>query len=239
LAVAALPPAPVYAPSWTGFYIGVHGGAAWQSTSNWAFLDTNPFPFDPVTVNRSQSALGAVGGIQGGYNWQFTPAWVLGVEGDFSWASLSDDRTIGPLTFRGVPQQAATGISMSANTEWLSSARAKLGFVGWWNTMFFVTGGAAWANIEYNARNQINNGFSSQFATTTTKSGWIVGGGAEWMATTNILLRAEYLYYSLNNSVTGSSACQPFVGCLEPNVFVNTWNKYNVQVARVGVSYKF
>jgi hypothetical protein len=26
--------------------------------------------------------LGAVGGIQGGYNWQFAPAWVTGIEGD-------------------------------------------------------------------------------------------------------------------------------------------------------------
>ena len=28
----AVPPPPPPAPSWTGFYIGVHGGAAWQSS---------------------------------------------------------------------------------------------------------------------------------------------------------------------------------------------------------------
>jgi hypothetical protein len=37
----------------------------------------------------------------------------------------------------------------------------------------------------------------SQPSNTTVKSGWVAGAGAEWMATSHILLRAEYLYYGL------------------------------------------
>jgi outer membrane immunogenic protein len=91
----AIPPPPPPPPSWTGFYIGVHAGAAWQSSKDWNFVD----PFGhilPVTLTGS-APLGAVGGIQGGYNWQFAPAWVLGVEGDISWSSLGDNRGFGKL----------------------------------------------------------------------------------------------------------------------------------------------
>jgi outer membrane immunogenic protein len=37
LAVAPPPPP----PSWTGFYVGVHAGAAWQSAPQWSFDDPN------------------------------------------------------------------------------------------------------------------------------------------------------------------------------------------------------
>ena len=36
-------PAPVAYPSWTGFYIGVHAGAAWQSFSSGSINDPNGF----------------------------------------------------------------------------------------------------------------------------------------------------------------------------------------------------
>ena len=68
--------------------------------------------------------------------------------------------------------------------------------------MFYATGGAAWANTEYSAQTMtVPPAFPSQSNTSfhTTNTGWVIGGGAEWMATTNILLRAGYLYYNINN----------------------------------------
>jgi hypothetical protein len=69
-------------------------------------------------------------------------------------------------------------VTLNANTQWLASARAKLGFTGWFNnTMLYVTGGGAWANIEYNATfittPPLNLANPSQ---TTTQSGWVIGG---------------------------------------------------------------
>src|SRR5262249_53185189 len=149
-----------------------------------------------------------------GYNWQFAPAWVAGIEGDISWASLSDHRTSGPLVIgAGATGQIAgaagtfvpnTAVQMSMNTQWLASLRAKLGFTGWWNTMFYATGGVAWADIEYAAQesNQPPT-FATDFRSITSfdkiQTGWVAGGGAEWMATTNVLVRAEYLYYNLSS----------------------------------------
>jgi outer membrane immunogenic protein len=236
-------PAPVYAPTWTGFYVGVHAGAAWQSTPNWRFTDPNGAL---LTTNlHDSSSLGAVGGVQGGYNWQFAPAWVVGVEGDVSWASLSDHRTSNVLNAAGV---SAATLQMTANTEWLASIRGKLGFTGWLNnTMLYVTGGGAWAGVEYNTQAQsltpavapITLNSSATISTTTVKSGWVLGGGAEWMATTNILLRAEYLYYGLNS---GQNLAVPFqapaIAAL-PAAVNSNFASYNVQVFRIAGSYKF
>ena len=238
----APPPAPL--PSWTGFYIGVHAGAAWQSTSSWSFFDPNFFGL-PGQNNAGGTALGGVGGFQAGYNWQFAPAWVAGVEGDISWASLSDHRTTGPLTsLIGVILPGST-VQMSANTQWLSSVRGKLGFVGWWNTMFYATGGVAWANTEYAAQATIPAGAGGAPTTFTavnsfnqTNTGWVIGGGAEWQATTNILLRAEYLYYNINSGPTTQATYAPVNAALLVPVNFG-WSNYNVQVFRVAGSYKF
>lgn len=240
MAVRAAPPS--LAPSWTGLYVGVHAGAAWQSAPAWTFNDPNGV-IAPVLINHAGSpGLGAVGGLQAGYNWQFAPAWVVGVEGDISWASLQDKRTQQPLVFGGA-LTPNTSVQMSANTQWLASARAKLGFVGWWNTMFYATGGAAWANIAYSAQ-EANEPptFATDFRSVTsfnqTKTGWVAGGGAEWMATTNILIRAEYLYYALNSGTNASANLFPNPGAF-PVAFNYNWASYNVQVFRIAGSYKF
>jgi outer membrane immunogenic protein len=251
LAVKAAPPPPP-APSWTGLYIGVHAGAAWQSAPQWSFFDPNAAAgLNVLTANTNVGgtpALGGVGGIQAGYNWQFAPAWVVGIEGDISWASLADHRGspifFGPASATPGFPVVTGGVQMSANTEWLSSVRGKFGFTGWLNnTMLYATGGVAWANIEYAA-----NGFTGPPATAltqsntsfdTTRSGWVVGGGAEWMATTNILLRAEYLFYNINNGNVAASAgfFPPIGGLTLP--FTYNFASYNVQVFRVAGSYKF
>jgi outer membrane immunogenic protein len=241
MAVKAAPPPPP-APTWTGLYVGVHAGAAWQSTPDFTFNDPNGVIAPTLVNNAGGSALGAVGGLQAGYNWQFA-AFVLGVEGDISWASLQDKRTVQPLVF-GNALTPNTSVQMSANTQWLASARAKLGYVGLWNnTLWYVTGGAAWANISYSAQEAnepptFATDFRSVASFNQTKTGWVVGGGAEWMATTNILLRAEYLYYNLNSGTNASANLFPNPGAF-PVAFNYNWASYNVQVFRIAGSYKF
>ena len=235
LAIAPAP-APVAYPSWTGFYIGVHAGAAWEEISSGSINDPNGFNASGSLAGGS--ALGAVGGLQAGYNWQFAPAWVAGVEGDFSWTSLADQRGGAALGPNGVLAGPNASVILSANTQWLASARAKLGFTGWFNnTMLYVTGGGAWANAEYSATfittPPLNSAAPSQ---TTTKSGWVVGGGAEWMVTPNILLRAEYLYYGIDSSNNLSAVSFPISAPLPVAV---DWGQENIQVFRVAGSYKF
>ncbi|MBV9630789.1 MAG: hypothetical protein JO230_22030, partial [Xanthobacteraceae bacterium] len=118
---AAPPPAPVpVAPTWTGLYIGVHGGAAWMSTPTWNFTDpTGTLANQSIT---GTSTLGAVGGLQAGYNWQVLPVWVLGVEGDISWTSLQN-QTTNPITRLNGVIVPGSSVQMSQNERWLASVR--------------------------------------------------------------------------------------------------------------------
>ena len=233
----ALPaPAPVL-PSWTGFYVGAHVGAAWQDLSSGGIQDPNGFLASGNLPGGSQTE--AIGGFLAGYNWQFDRRWVAGLEGDFAWTSLHDHREANPaLGPNGLPAGPNAIITLDTKTRSLTSARARLGYTGWWtNTMLYVTGGAAWANTQYNALFQTNPPLNQATpSNTATKSGWVVGAGAEWMATSNILLRAEYLYYGIDSGNNLSAVASPIPAPLP--VAVN-WGRENIQVLRAAVSYKF
>ena len=77
------PPAPyVAAPSWTGFYVGVHAGGVWQSTEA-TYGDPSSDCSGCGEIGGGSKG-GFIGGGQIGYNWQFAPTWVLGVEATIS-----------------------------------------------------------------------------------------------------------------------------------------------------------
>src|SRR5215472_7691373 len=78
-------PTPVYTkaqplppPTWTGFYVGGNVGYSWGpwgSASNQKI-----FNFESTTA--SPKVDGVIGGLQAGYNWQYNPQWVFGLEAD-------------------------------------------------------------------------------------------------------------------------------------------------------------
>ena len=74
--------APAYAQpiyNWTGFYIGGHVGGAFGGNNGLA-----------GTVGRF------LGGVQGGYDYQFAPSWVLGVEAQYSWLGSNNNGRLFP-----------------------------------------------------------------------------------------------------------------------------------------------
>ena len=85
---------PIKAPlvatnTWTGFYLGVDIGGVHGFDSTDSFTQTGDRQsilgcaggcFDPVVFHENQ--WGVIAGVYGGYNWQFDPSWVLGVEAD-------------------------------------------------------------------------------------------------------------------------------------------------------------
>jgi len=164
---------------------------------------------------------------------------MLGVEGDFSWASLSNNQTVAVLTSGGVPA-LGHGLIMNTSVDWLSSARGRLGYIAN-NSLWYVTGGAAWGQLEISG--QVN---APSFNTNSivvqnfqhTSSGWVAGGGVEYMATSNVLLRLEYLYYGLS----GASVTAPCPICI-PAALDGSGNfmvgNTNIQVVRAALSYKF
>jgi outer membrane immunogenic protein len=119
---AAPPPsaAPVYAAaSWTGVYIGLHGGYGWGNLHTAAAGATTDL--DPG---------GAFGGFQTGYNWRVSPNWVIGAETDSSWGSIKDD-------------SGAANVKIDS----MGTARGRLGYA-MNNVLLYGTGGLAWAHVK-------------------------------------------------------------------------------------------
>ena len=87
--------APVW--SWSGFYIGAHAGYGFSadeniSTSGQAAANVANVLGGARPANVNLDRDGFVGGGQIGYNWQFAPNWLFGVEADISWTDFKRAR---------------------------------------------------------------------------------------------------------------------------------------------------
>jgi outer membrane immunogenic protein len=125
---------------------------------------------------------------------------------------------------------------MSSTLDWVSSLRARLGYLVTPNLMLYGTAGGALGKIDYAASN--SGGiipYASSVAFSRTQGGWVAGGGLEWMITPNWLLRGEYLYYSLDGAPSAVAAAANFPGF--PSGY--SWSNTNASVARAALSYKF
>jgi outer membrane immunogenic protein len=108
--------------NWTGFYLGINGGAGWGRSDISA-------PFASGGFNNSGGVLGGTVG----YNWQ-NGATVYGLEGD--------------LDYNSTRNSAACGIATcTVKNTWLGTARGRLGYA-FGSVMPYVTGGLAVGNIK-------------------------------------------------------------------------------------------
>jgi outer membrane immunogenic protein len=230
---------PVVAPvfSWNGFYVGGNVGGAWSNNDAlWTPFPASPvFGVFPIAGNTGSSS--AIGGFQAGYNWQFAPTWVAGIEGDWSWAKTGGSFDQPWVTNPGGGAVAGSFTSMSSTLDWVSSLRARLGYLVLPNLLAYGTVGGAWGKIDYAASNFAPGApaYATSTAFSNTQGGWVAGAGLEWAITPNWLLRGEYLYYSLNSSP--SVVVSPGIAGLLPSGY--SWSNTNVSVARAGLSYKF
>jgi outer membrane immunogenic protein len=230
------PPAAVAVPiaSWTGFYVGGNVGGAWSSNNAlWSPLPSSAaFEAFPVAGNTGGSSV--AGGFQAGYNWQFAPTWVAGLEADWSWAKTGGSFAQPWVTNPGSAAVIGSFTIMGSSLDWVSSLRARLGYLVIPNLMAYGTAGGAWGKIDYIAS---NSGGVVPYATSTAFShaqgGWVAGGGLEWMIASDWMLRGEYLYYSFDSSpstVVGSAG--------PPGPSGYSWSNTNMSVARAALSYK-
>ena len=205
-------PMPMVAPvfSWTGCYAGAHVGAGWGR--NDISEPTNP-DFQTFAPANSpigvDSGAGLLGGVQVGCDYQFATSWVVGLRGDFSWANISgqaDD----PF-FAG---KSGGPITLTAKTDWIASAEARIGYV-WDRWMLYGVGGPAWAHNKYVIQNLTFFGNPVNFcvgggtaigcnpAGSDTRLGWTLGIGLEWAFAKSWTAGLEYAHYDFGSrSVT-------------------------------------
>jgi outer membrane immunogenic protein len=229
---AAPPPAPVY--TWTGCYIGGNVGGAWSRQTG-DFAGVPAIAQVPGTIDQNDSSV--IGGVHLGCNYQLDPRFVVGVEGDWSWTGLNGSGSAPNILAPAGPVLAG-GINMSSDTKWIASLRARLGWVVMPQTMIYATGGGAWAKTDYAGLDANSTGCPvgcGVVSFSNTKSGWVAGGGVEYMLTPNWFVRAEYLHYEISGASAISYAA--FTGGGPFAAF--NWNDLKVNEVRAGISYKF
>src|SRR5262249_24808648 len=104
-----------------------------------------------------------------------------------------------PLTPEDFPP--GIGDATTVKTTWDASARARLGYLIMPSFLLYATGGPAWQHVELSASCASLCPFDlgptaapTFAAASTTKLGWVVGGGGEVKFWGNWIGRAEYTY---------------------------------------------
>ena len=221
----APPPPPVYF-SWTGCYIGGHAGYHRSSYDQ-------HLSFDDVTSGaefRFTDGLlpnGGIGGGQIGCNYQ-TGTSVWGIEVDGSWAGSSDSRTYIP------DADSADSVAFSAKTNSLWSVRGRVGIAAD-RALFYATMG--WAGARFNFTYNLFDADAGASAASLNfnVNGIVVGAGAEYALTNNIIVGAEYLHY-----IFGTDQLLPSVPVIGPwGAGGDHINLKTVDVIRVRASYLF
>ncbi len=237
------PPPPVAAPfSWTGFYIGGNVGGAWGRDSvSSAECSPGAFAIDCAAVSAATSPSlrpsGFTGGGQIGYNWQ-TGNTVFGLEADFDYMGLraSQGGTFPfPSTLPGGPAGPPTTFfspSTSVSTDWLFTARPRIGWVAN-NALFYATGGLAVTNQKFNQTLVLLPPFVDTSTASTTRAGWAVGGGVELALNQKWSIKGEYLYADFG-SIGSAGVLTP----ASPGLFLTNSAHLTVSIARLGLNYR-
>ena len=224
-AYKAAPMAPIAVYNWTGFYIGGHIGGGWAD-QNSVELDPGTGAFPTGTVFTGKNLSGFLGGVQGGYNWQFSNI-VLGVEGEYTWADVSGSAT----TVSTVPRLLGFSAISSAKLQDIALVTGRLGYAAN-NWLFYFKGGGAWGQGKsFSINNNPNGTLFDTTSSSTDRSGWVVGVGAEWGFAPNWSAKIEYDYIdfgSANVTLNSSLATQSFVSSSE-----------TVNIVKAGVNYRF
>ncbi len=264
--VKAPPPvvAPVY--SWNGCYVGVNGGYIWNNGRSSYRDDPNTTP-DPINgipgisgglptqtlpPSTNTGSSGWNGGGQVGCNLQ-SRQWVYGIEGDFDWGRISGSQATtganGPyqLTTNGAGVTNGT-TNEDVSLQWLSTIRGRVGFAVQDRLLLFATGGLALGGVNSQGSVSANNGFfgvTYSGSNSSVKTGFVVGGGAEWAFSDRWTVKAEYLWYDLGH-VSHPLNCTAAFGVIcgagafpAYTTLGNTVSSVFGSDVRVGVNYRF
>jgi outer membrane immunogenic protein len=161
---------------WTGGYIGLNAGAAWNNSNVDILVGATPFSLDGDDTVFT-------GGVEAGYNWQMD-SFVMGLETDFNYLGFHADQDF----------VAAAPVSLDIKENWFGTVRGRLGFAAD-NLLFYGTGGLAYGNAKVEACTVVA-GCNSE---SNVNWGWTVGAGMEYALDQSWIIGAEYLYVDLGN----------------------------------------
>lgn len=239
------PPAPIF--TWTGFYAGVNAGYGFGTDSNTITTGIGAANISAVADGARPFRVrpdrdGFVGGGQIGYNWQFAPTWVFGIEADIQYSDIRDTRNVQTVLAAVGPNGTAAGTRnnfYTTNMEYFGTVRGRLGYT-FDRTMIYGTGGLAYGEVTNAATfTGVAPGFATQFvgARKRTDVGYTVGAGIEHAFTPNWSVKAEYLYYDLGDKTIQVLNVAGPGGAGGPGYNARFQNEGHI--VRAGLNYKF
>jgi len=253
MAVKAPPPAPAPLPTWTGFYGGIQFGGGWNDEAvNYSPNDTG----SAVLINGSATTApmpngyrisqgGLVGGVEAGYNWQWSN-WLLGVEADFSLSGM-DGRASITSNFATLAVPVTQTSAAEQSTDWYGTVRGRVGWLATPNLLLFGTGGFAYGRVDGSASYTLvgQNVFFGTFtcfpnsacfsgSSAAIRTGWTAGGGAEWLLDQHWSAKIEYQFVDLGTETVQIISTNPTGASSFNAAFHDRFN-----VVRLGLNYRF
>jgi outer membrane immunogenic protein len=217
-------PLPIF--TWTGFYVGINGGYAFDGgtsaiTGSPGLVGTGFAPSGKLKTVGDGFMLGATAG----YNYQIGQL-VVGLEGDLAYADLGKTVAtgIGPLV-----------TTLSQDMTYFGTLRGRLGYA-FDRFMIYGTGGLAFAD-QKSTTSIVGLGSTWTGQKDDMRFGYTIGAGAEYAITNNWSAKIEYLYYDLGkNNVVAPLVAGPGAGA---GVFGTSSNEARGSLVRAGVNYRF
>jgi len=192
--------------SWTGFYLGYNLGAGWNTQRV-----SSAFAGDWNTTS-----IGFIGGLQGGYNYQFR-SFVIGIEADADY--MAESR---PLTTAPGP---AGLVRPTGQWNWMASAGVRLGYT-FDNLLLFGKFGYGWVTQTLSLTTLPALGSTTTFVS-STNGGQLIGAGIEYaIPASSWTAKLEYDYVVMAN--------RTFVVSVPNSVTVSP----NLQMLKVGMNFR-
>jgi outer membrane immunogenic protein len=219
-AIAA--PQPVFAPTWSGFYIGAGIGAG--AVVHEVSAEINP-PVGPSSTPFSFDGIGGegvLGTVIVGWDWQVGTSTVFGIFADYDFSDIST-RFDSVTNFNRSRHDHNNAWSVGARLGWLSNP----------STLWYLTGGYTEAEFDSSISFPV---WAEDRSGDRTFQGWFAGAGLDTrLAASNWFLRLEYRFSQFDSETVfesdGTAICPAGVCTIDVEPSVHT--------ARLTLTYKF
>jgi outer membrane immunogenic protein len=193
--------------------------------------------FRPSMLLACRASSQAASPAQGGYNWQIG-ALVAGLEVDFEYFGLRGSSSGGAVYPCCAP--ASIFITSSTKTDWLFTARPRIGYANN-NWLFYATGGLAVTDLHGNFTftDNVGPGHTESGSVSSTKVGYAVGGGIEAGLWSRWTVKAEYLFVDFGRvSTTSNNLIDALAFAFPAQIFTHSLD-LKASIVRLGLNYHF
>jgi len=217
-AIIAEEPIAVAAPvfSWSGAYLGGQIGYGWGK-SKWSAYDADEDEGDSINFKPN----GFLGGLYAGYNFDIGNNVILGVDGDVTYNALKK-------SYSETDEDFGLTAKVESKLRWSGAVRARAGYTVD-RFMPYIAGGVAFGSVK-NSISLSAGEDSIGVSQSKTLTGWTLGGGVDYAATDNVIIRFEYRYTDYGSKNFGGG---------DEDLGFGAKNKFKTNDIRLGVAYKF